>query len=125
MKYSYNQKVFYERRKELRKNQTESEKILWEHLRNKKLSNLKFYRQYSIGPYILDFFCPSTNLAIELDGKSHDNQDARIYDQERSKFLEGFKIKVFRFKNEEVLNNVTEALNRICLLLDKRRLEEL
>lgn len=109
----------------MRKNQTEPERILWERLRNKQQSSHKFYRQYGIGPYILDFFCPAINLAIELDGESHESTDAKIYDKERSRYLESFNIRVVRFKNKEVINDITEVLGRICLLLDKRRLEEL
>ncbi len=85
--------------------------MLWQHLRNKQLHDLKFYRQYSIGPYILDFFCPALNLAIELDGKTHDAADAKNYDKERSEYLKGFSIKVLRFRNDEVVGNIDRVLD--------------
>jgi len=56
------------RRKKLRQNQTEAEKLLWSQLRNKRFYGVKFFRQYSIGHYILDFYSPAFRLAIELDG---------------------------------------------------------
>ena len=99
------------RRQELRKKQTETEKILWEKLRNKKLRNIKFYRQYGVGPYILDFFCPKTRLAIELDGEQHkDNID---YDHERKSFLENKDICTLRFWNDEIVNNLEGVLIKI------------
>ena len=98
---------------------------MWKNLGKKQLNGVKFYRQYSVGPYILDFFCPSLKLAIELDGEPHGRGDAKIYDAERSGYLGGFKIQVIRFKNAEIIENLQSVLVRICLLLDKRRLEEL
>ena len=80
----YNDQIQKLRRRELRKNQTEAEKLLWNKIRNRQLNNFKFYRQYSAGPYILDFFCPEIRLAIELDGEEH--KDRREYDKERENF---------------------------------------
>jgi len=79
--FMYNDQLQKNRRQELRKNQTEAEDILWQNIRNRKINSLKFYRQYGIGPYILDFFCAEVRLAIELDGEQH--KDAVEYDQER------------------------------------------
>lgn len=125
MKYLYNQKTLYDRRKELRRRETEAEKLLWKYLRKKQINNLKVYRQYSIGPYIVDFFCPEANLAVEIDGSSHDHREAKDYDRERTNYLSNFDVKVIRFRNEEVLAGITEVVSRIHLLLDKRRQEEL
>ena len=69
-KYLANNKILKERRRELRRNQTPAEKIVWTFLRSRHLSCLRFVRQYSLGPYILDFYCPKLKLAIELDGPS-------------------------------------------------------
>ena len=89
------------RRKELRKNQTEYEKIFWQKLRNRQLNNLKFFRQYSFGAYILDFYCPEIRLAIELDGGQHLNEENQVYDKERTLYLEANRVRVLRFWNHE------------------------
>ena len=107
----YNDQIQKVRRRELRKEQTEAEKILWLYIRNRQVSSLKFYRQYSIGPYILDFFCPKIRLAIELDGNQH--KDAKEYDIERETFLKDKNIKVIRFWNNEVLNDLENVLKII------------
>ena len=60
------------RRRSLRKSSTDAERKLWSKLRNKQLAGLKFFRQYSVGPYILDFYCPTLRLDIEADGGQHD-----------------------------------------------------
>ena len=107
----YNDQLQKERRRELRKNQTEAEKALWKKLRGRKLNNLKFHRQYSVGPYILDFFCSQIRLAIELDGEQH--KDAREYDEERETFLKKADIKTIRFWNGEVINEMEKVLKII------------
>lgn len=100
-------------RKELRKNQTESEKVLWQKLRNRQINNLNFFRQYSVGGYILDFYCPEIHLGIELDGSQHMNQENNEYDQQRTSYLEANNIKVLRFWNNEVLENLEVVLMRV------------
>jgi len=104
----YNNSVFKDRRRELRANQTEAEKILWGKLRNRQLEKCKFWRQYSVGPYILDFYCPKIRLAIEVDGSQHD--EALEYDKEREDYLLGLEIKTIRYKNNEVMNNTKIGL---------------
>ena len=114
MSYSfemYNDQIQKSRRQELRKNQTEAENTLWQAIRDRKIKNLKFYRQYSIGPYILDFFCPEIRLGIELDGEQHKNN--LEYDQERKNFLKDKDIKVIRFWNNEVLDGLQDVLKII------------
>lgn len=73
----------------------------------------RFFRQYSTGPYILDFYCPKLRLAIELDGPIHLKSDNQDYDQERTIYLENLDIKELRFRNEEINNNLPEVLQRI------------
>lgn len=107
----YNDQTQKERRQELRKNQTKTENILWQRIRSRQINSLKFYRQYSIGPYILDFFCPQVRLAIELDGEQH--KEAVEYDQERELFLKDKDIYTIRFWNDEVLNHTEETLKII------------
>jgi very-short-patch-repair endonuclease len=113
MTFLYNDQVFKARRQELRGRQTKAEEVLWQRIRAGKVNGLKFYRQYSVGPYILDFYCPKIRVGIELDGESHDTTDAKIYDHERTTYLKGNKIKVIRFRNEEVIDNVERVIRTI------------
>ncbi|KKT41687.1 MAG: hypothetical protein UW30_C0005G0001 [Candidatus Giovannonibacteria bacterium GW2011_GWA2_44_13b] len=87
MKHIYNNKILRDRRKELRYNQTKTERILWRCLSREQLGNKRFFRQYSVGGYILDFYCPKARLAIELDGGSHIPSEQKLYDTERTKSL--------------------------------------
>ena len=86
-KFLYNHKTLKERRRDLRKNQTPAEKLLWKFISKDQISGLRFLRQYSVGPYILDFYCPKIRLGIEIDGSVHKEKEARIYDKDREKFL--------------------------------------
>ncbi|MHB8831344.1 MAG: endonuclease domain-containing protein, partial [Patescibacteria group bacterium] len=98
----YNDPLFKARRKDLRSNMTRAEIHLWSFLKKLQLEGLKFRRQYGVGPYILDFYCPEERLAIELDGSAHDSEEAYTYDQERTNYLNGLDIKVIRFENRAV-----------------------
>jgi len=98
-----------ERRKELRKRSTPQENLLWLNLRQKKLG-CKFSRQYSFGPYILDFYCVQNKIAIELDGNQH--RENKEYDIERDSYLNANAIKVLRFWNNE-LKDIDTVLDRI------------
>lgn len=91
--------------RENRNNPTEPEKKIWyEILRGKKLGGHKFLRQKPIHTYIVDFYCPALMLVIEVDGDSHDIDDA--YDKQRTNQLNGLGIKVLRYTNSEIMNNV-------------------
>ncbi len=96
--------------KKLRENQTETEKRLWNSLRNRGLENFKFRRQAPIGPYVVDFFCPEKNLIVELDGGQHSQNSA---DEKRTQWLETSGYKVIRFWNNEVLENLEGILIKI------------
>ena len=101
--------------KMLRANATDAERILWSVLRGKQLAALRFRRQQPIGPYIVDFFCPSAKLIVELDGSQHGADKVAAYDQERSRFLGAKGYRVLRFWNVEVLKDrvsVAEAIFR-------------
>ena len=78
----------YEKARNLRKNMTKQERILWKFLRKKSINNLKFRRQYPIGNYIVDFICNKKNLIIEIDGGQHNENQNIIYDQVRTNYLE-------------------------------------
>ncbi len=103
MLITHNHPILKERRVELRINQTPQEILLWAKLRNKQLG-FKFKRQHSIGPYILDFYCPDKKLAVELDGSQH--LENKEYDQERTNYLLGHEIRTLRFWNNEVNVNM-------------------
>lgn len=118
----YNQKDLLERRRSLRHNQTEAEKVIWNIVRNKQLRNLKFFRQYSAGNYILDFFCPAIRLAIELDGGQHNETKHKEYDDARTEFLNSHNIVVLRFWNNDVLQNMEGVYEVICRTLDTIKL---
>ncbi|WLT40533.1 endonuclease domain-containing protein (plasmid) [Synechocystis sp. B12] len=100
-----------ERAKELRKNQTPSEQILWECLRDRRLGGAKFRRQHNIGSYIVDFYCHDARLVVEVDGPIHDRQQER--DENRDRWLMQQGLQVVRFKNEEVQESLDQVLNRI------------
>lgn len=97
--------------KKLRQNMTPAEKLLWSALKNKQLEGLRFRRQHPVGNFILDFYCPSRKLVIEVDGKIHGQQIDR--DRARTSKLEEYGYKVIRFSNEKVLNNLPEVLEEI------------
>jgi very-short-patch-repair endonuclease len=100
-------------RTELRANLTPAEARLWMFLKNSKVDGRKFRRQHSVGRYILDFYCASEKLAIELDGAGHYTGNALEYDRERRMFLEHFGINVIRFENKVVFDDEDWVLNRI------------
>ena len=90
----------------------EAEKHLWQHIRKKQLG-IKFRRQYGVGRYITDFYCPEYKLVIELDGDSHDSLEAQAYDEERNTFMTAIGLDVLRFTNQDVFTNIEGVLQRI------------
>ncbi|OGF18973.1 hypothetical protein A3I35_01640 [Candidatus Falkowbacteria bacterium RIFCSPLOWO2_02_FULL_45_15] len=113
----YNIQKMRERRKQLRKESTVAEQVMWQAIRNSKLS-YKFRRQYSIGPYVTDFCCPELKLIVELDGAYHDYDEQVIYDKEREYYLREFGFDILHIKNEEVRYNyieVAEKIKEACL----------
>lgn len=97
----------------LRSQMTEAEQVLWESLRNKRLSGFKFRRQHPVSKYVLDFYCHQAKLAIELDGEYHEGRAQQFYDTDRTANLQELSIEVVRFQNEEVLGNLEEVLTKI------------
>lgn len=95
--------------RELRRNQTNAEKLLWSKIRNRQFENLKFRRQHPIPPYIVDFFCEDLKLVIELDGGQHTEKK----DQERQSYIEKQGYEVIRFWNNDVLNNIDGLLETL------------
>lgn len=108
----HNLKKYKNIRKVLRKNLTKAEAVLWSEIQNSKLparregGGYKFRRQHSIGPYIVDFYCPKLKLVIELDGGTHDIDEVCKKDEEKQKYLENLNFTVKRYNNEEILNEL-------------------
>jgi len=99
--------------RQLRNNPTRYEKILWSKLRKKQILNVLFYRQVSIGNYILDFYAKTIKLAIEVDGDYHLNTEIQSKDSNRDNYLASLGILVLRVSNEEVLNEMNKIITRI------------
>jgi very-short-patch-repair endonuclease len=115
MKFLRNDPVLKQRRRELRRNQSDAERALWAKLRSRQLLGMKFFRQYSIGPYILDFYCPTVKLAVELDSGQHNQSDNKEHDASRSDFLKAQGIDVMRFWDNEVLFDIQSVLSTLAL----------
>ena len=79
--------------RELRKNMTEAEQVLWKRLRRKQILGIPFYRQKPLAGYIVDFYCAAAMLVIELDGSQHDMPDAQQYDAVRTQNLEAMGLR--------------------------------
>ena len=103
----------YEYGRDLRKDSTEAEKVMWKCLRGRKLQGYKFRRQHPLERYIADFYCHEKRLVIELDGSVHDERMNENYDEVRTQQLNESGIRVIRFRNELVLNNIDMVLTEI------------
>jgi very-short-patch-repair endonuclease len=99
--------------RQLRRASTEAEHRIWRLLRGSRLNGFKFRRQYAVPPYVLDFYCHSAKLAVELDGSQHSNQ----IDLERSRFLERQGIRIIRFWDNDVLSRTEAVLESILTSL--------
>src|ERR1039457_5899346 len=103
----------------LRTQQTDAENLLWLMLRDRRLAGYKFRRQHPVNDYIIDFYCHEAKLAIELDGGGHNDQATKEYDLIRSKELAGDGIRVERFWNNDIVNNLESVLEHIYRLLQE------
>ncbi len=99
--------------RQLRKEQTKSEEILWQALRNRKLDGRKFRRQHPIAPFVVDFFCAEEKLIVEVDGSVHDSPEQQALDAERQSLLESLGLRFLRLRAEAVENNLSECLESI------------
>src|SRR5688572_9377130 len=91
-----------------------AESALWSKLRRRQLLGYKFRRQYSVGTYVVDFYCAELRLAIELDGDSHFQTGAQSRDREREAFIKSFGIDFLRFRNVEVFEQLSDVLDAIA-----------
>jgi len=114
----YNKRRQTPKRKYLRNNATEAEKLLWQRIKNKQLG-VKFRRQYGIGYYIADFCCPRKKIVIELDGGVHNKREQKEYDGWRSKDIEELGFKILRFSNDGVKYNVDDVLDKIKFVISE------
>ena len=103
----------------LRQKATDPERILWRHLRNRNFAGYKFRRQHPFGCYILDFYCPTAKLAIELDGGGHNYRAGQIRDRRRSELLARQGITVLRFWNHQVRLELDSVLQAIWFALQQ------
>jgi type I restriction enzyme R subunit len=101
------------RARELRKNETQAEDLLWQLLRNRQFLGLKFRRQHQIGDFIVDFYCAEHRLIIEADGSIHNTKEKQKHDEQRDKILEGQGFTVLHISNEIILNDPESALEHI------------
>ncbi len=108
----YNQEQT-EQRRTLRGQMPAAEVRLWSRLRGRQVYGCKFRRQFGVGPFVLDFYSPEIKLGIELDGESHFREGAPEYDRRRQEFIEQFDVRLVRFLNTDVFDNLDGALEMI------------
>ena len=110
--------MFYNRKlktlsRQLRKNMTDAEEVLWSKIRLKQLKDCQFYRQKIIGNYIVDFYCPKAKLVIEVDGGQHYNDEGIKKDKVRDDYMRSHKLKVLRFSDLDVFENLDAVVEMI------------
>ena len=96
---------------------TDSEQLLWSRLRRKQLRGIQFYRQKPIGSAIVDFYAPKAKLVVEVDGSQHLDPDHALKDARRSASLESQGIRIMRFTNLQVLQELDAVLETIFQVL--------
>lgn len=106
-------KPYTKRCRTLRKKQTDTEKKLWNVLRNRQAANAKFRRQYPAYGYILDFYCPEFKLCIEADGGQHYEEKNKLKDELRTNVLNKKGVTVLRFNDREILQNIEGVKEKI------------
>jgi len=97
----------------LRSKMTDAEMVLWSRLKNRNIFKVRFRRQHPVDIFVLDFYCHEIKLAIEVDGRIHLKREIQEYDEGRSHDIEKSGIKMLRFTNEQILNNLNEVQTTI------------
>ena len=118
MTHFFNKSTEKAKRRQLRSDSPTAETTIWTSLRRKNIVSYKFRRQYSVGSYVIDFYCPALKLAVEIDGDSHFIGDAVEDDKRRQAFIESFGIRFLRFTNRDIYDNlegVLEAITSVAL----------
>jgi len=113
------------RARSLRSNLTDAEQRLWSCLRRKQILGVQFYRQKTIGNYIVDFYAPAAKLVVEVDGAQHLAAANAEYDTRRSKYLEQRGLKVLRFDDRQVLLQIESVTEAIFQAMEKSLLTSL
>jgi len=114
--------VTVEKARKLRQKLTPAEKMLWGFLRNRKFKHLKFRRQHPIDQYIVDFICIEKKLVIEVDGEIHQKPEQIEHDRKRTADLEDYGLKIIRFTNEEILNDIFKVLKEMDTYIEENEL---
>jgi len=108
----FNQSGQKQKRRDLRKEMTSAEGIIWSRIRNHRI-DYKFRRQFSIGSYIADFYCSELKLVLEIDGGQHFEDKAVEYDEARTKYFNNLGITVTRYTNADVRRNIISVMDNI------------
>ena len=108
----YNRPEYKDRRRELRATMTAAERMIWERVRGSQLG-CRFRRQHSIGDYIVDFYCPTARLVVEIDGSIHESEQQQDHDILRTLYLKSVGHHVLRFTNKEVQTDIDRVLSVI------------
>ena len=103
-----------ERGRELRRDQTPAERVLWEALRDRRLDHLKFRRQVPMDVFVLDFYCRDLKLIVELDGDIHAEPRQAAHDQNRDAYLRSLGCTILRFPNEAIRTDLPGVLHKIA-----------
>lgn len=106
-------KNIFEKANALRKRMTLPEKIIWDELKNRRITKVKFRRQHPVDIFIVDFYCHEIKLAIEIDGEVHLDEDVKEYDDGRTHDIEKLGITVLRFTNTDVINQRSKVISAI------------
>lgn len=107
--------------RELRNNATDAEKLLWRHLRGRRLNGFKFRRQRPMGKYVCDFVCLEAGVVVELDGSQHVTDSS--YDANRDTYLKAHGYRVLRFWNGQVFSEMAAVVETIYQALDRPEME--
>jgi len=110
----------FKKAKELRRYETEAEKMLWAKLSRNQILGLQFRRQHPINRFIVDFYCVKIKLVIEVDGSIHELPENKVYDIGRSQILNDFGIVVIRFLNDQIIDDIESTIIKI-----RNKVEEL
>ena len=97
----------------LRSEMTDAERLLWSKIRGKQLKGFQVYRQKPIGRFVVDFYCPKAKLIIELDGGQHYSEAVQAKDESRDRYMVGGGLKVLRFSDKEVFENLRGVFEEI------------
>jgi len=115
----FNWKSEVNRRRALRRNLSKAEAVMWMYLSKRQMLGYKFRRQYGVDRYVVDFYCPQLRLAVEIDGETHFCGQAPEKDRRRQQYIESLGIRFLRFRNEDVLGNLSEVLETLRSKMQK------